>query len=288
MHNNSSNQVAAAVAPGPSFASRAMELVVRLMSMEKLLSCAVTLDFHDTLFLCDDWFQLEVRKLPNEFFDWLAREPGQFSCDVSPTEITTRYRDIRHTAIQGGIEVDSVECVTRICHELDIELDRNVIAAGIDVLMRKALSTARPRPGAIELLQALEGTGVKLGVISNAIHHPFLEWALDRFGMLDSFDLVLSSAKAGFYKSRIELYQIASDMLAVSPEKMVHIGDSYRFDVVGASNAGMHTVWLNLTGAAADGVNPDLIVQSLDGLAPRLFDTFAFGPASQPGASHAL
>ncbi len=288
MHNDSSNQFAAAAAPGPPVSSWAIELVARLTSTEKLLNCAVTLDFHDTLFLCDDWFQLEVRKLPNEFFDWLAQQPGQVGCEASPAEITTSYRQLRHTAIDGGIEIDSIECVARICREHHVEVDREVIAAGIDVLMRKTLSTARPRPGAIELVQALEGTGVKLGVISNAIHHPFLEWALDRFGMLDSFDLVLSSAKAGFYKSRIELYQIASDNLAISPEKMIHIGDSYRFDVVGATNAGMRTVWLNLTGAVADGVTPDLTVESLDGLAPRMFDTFAFGPASQTGTSHAL
>ena len=256
--------------------------------MERYVTHAVTLDFHDTLFLCDEWFQLEVRELPIQFLAWLADQPGQSRCERSQTEITSFYRQLRHTCIESGIEVDSLQCVAQVCRAFDVEVDQDLIATGVDHLMRGVLGAAQPRPGAAELVRTLKKSGVKLGVISNAIHHPFLEWALEKSDMLHEFDVVVSSASAGYYKSRVELYQLASKLLGVAADDTFHIGDSYRFDVVGASNAGMHTVWLNLAGAEIDGCQPDLVVGSLDGLAPLLFDRFSVGHVSRPGSTHAL
>lgn len=252
---------------------------------------AVTLDFHDTLFHCDEWFQLEVRDLPARFLSWLAGQPGQTRCETPGAEVTSRYRDMRQACIENGIEIDSVEGVSRICREIGLAVDEGLIANGVDVLMRSTLGTVRARPGAAELVRTLRASGIKLGVISNAIHHPFLEWALEANEMLGEFDLVLSSAKAGYYKSRIELYQLASEMLDVAAERTIHIGDSYRFDVIGASSAGMRTVWLNLTGQSlrkAGGPQPDLVVESLNGLAPLLFETFNLGQAPRAGVPHAV
>jgi 5'-nucleotidase len=248
---------------------------------------AVTIDFHDTLFQCDEWFDLEVRELPAKFFAWLSVHADYPTSPVAVEDVIPLYREIRHNAIEGGIEVDSLECVARICRQIDLKVDPAIIEQGVDALMRGVLDSSGPAPGARELVVDLHGKGIKLGVISNAIHHPFLEWALDRFGMLHCFDLILSSARAGYYKSRVELYQLALTSLGVPPERTIHIGDSYRFDVLGAANAGMRTVWLNPAGVEPNGHAPDLVIESLEGLAPQLFKLLDLDSSAQSGPANA-
>ncbi len=248
---------------------------------------AVTIDFHDTLFQCDEWFHLEVRDLPTRFLAWFTAQHGDTSYAIDGEELARLYRAIRVEAIEGGIEVDSLECVRRVCDQIGVHVSDDDIERGVETLMRETLTTSQPRPGATELVQSLHSAGVKLGVISNAIHHPFLEWSLESAGLLDMFDLVLSSAKAGYYKSRVELYHRAAELLDVAPEMTIHIGDSYRFDVEGAARAGMRTVWLNLAGGTPNHVVPDLEVTTLEGLAPVLFDMLRVDSNASSEVPHA-
>ncbi len=248
---------------------------------------AVTIDFHDTLFQCDDWFELEVRDLPIRFLGWLETQGYARSSALDAAEIARLYRSIRTDAIEGGIEVDSLECVRRICQQIGTEVTDEDIERGVEFVMRETLPFSRPRPGAAELVNSLHSAGVKLGVISNAIHHQFLEWSLESAGLLDKFDLVLSSARAGFYKSRVELYHRACELLDVACEQTIHIGDSYRFDVEGAARAGMRTVWLNLSAGHANSVAPDLEVTSLEGLAPTLLKMLQVNSSASSGTPRA-
>ncbi len=243
---------------------------------------AITIDFHDTLFQCDDWFDLEVRDLPTRFLHWLASNQANTPYDAETWHVEPIYRSLRLGAIESGIEIDSISCVDQVCHAIDLNVDRATISRGVDELMRAALTTAEPRPGVLDTIQTLRGAGLKLGIISNAIHHEFLEWSLNRFEISEYFDLVLSSASAGFYKSRVELYQRAIADLSVPAHTILHVGDSYRFDVVGAAAAGMRTAWLNLTGASPAEVTPDLIVHTMEGLGTRLLEWNASSrPANQ-------
>jgi len=238
------------------------------------LTSAVTIDFHDTLFICDDWFLLEVRDLPAKYLDWQFARDGMPVSDDLRRRITTDYRALRQSVIESGIEIDATENVLRVCSTLGMYPNRDEVATAIDQLMREALSGAYPRPGAIDLLRTLKAAGIPLGVVSNAIHQPFLEWALDASGMADLFDVVLTSARAGYYKSRPEIYWRAAKELDIAPEAIIHIGDSLRFDVTGAARAGMRTVWLNLTDEPDGNCIADLTVTHLDGLAPLLFNCF--------------
>jgi putative hydrolase of the HAD superfamily len=92
-------------------------------------------------------------------------------------------------------------------------------------------------------VRALHGRGLRCGIVSSAVHHPFLEWTLERFGLTAAFASVVTSASSGYYKSRPEIYQTALRALGVAPGEAVHVGDSYRFDVQGARRAGLRTIW---------------------------------------------
>lgn len=152
-------------------------------------------------------------------------------------------------------------------------LSWEAIDIALDSIMREALAHARPVPGAPETVRALADGGIQLGVVSSAVHHDFLLWSLERFGMLDAFHQVITSASCGFYKSRPEIYWSALQDLGVPPEASLHIGDSLRFDVGGASQAGMCTAWFQRPGAREQPpleFTPDLIVPTMAGIASDL------------------
>ncbi|HVX30873.1 MAG TPA: HAD family hydrolase [Nitrolancea sp.] len=238
------------------------------------MTAAVTIDFHDTLFLCDDWFMLEVRDLPLKYLDWQSAKDGSTIDAALRERVVPEYRALRQAIIESGIEIDAVENIARVCASLEIEASRVDISTAVDELMYETLAGATPRPGVIPFVSALKAAGIPVGIVSNAIHEPFLEWAVEAAGMNGLFDSILTSARAGFYKSRPEIYLQAARELGVPPESVIHIGDSLRFDVAGAAAAGMRTVWLDLGHESQDDVKPDLTVTSFDGLADILFDTF--------------
>ena len=238
------------------------------------MTTAVTIDFHDTLFLCDEWFMLEVRDLPLKYFDWQAARNGTIIEETLRARAVPEYRALRSAIIQSGIEIDAVENIVRVCETLEISADRLEIASAVDDLMNATLASASPRPGVIDFVTSLKSAGIPVGIVSNAIHQPFLEWAVEAAGMHDLFTSILTSARSGYYKSRPEIYLQAAQELGVKPEAVIHIGDSPRFDVAGAAAAGLRTVWLDLRHEPLGNAKPDLTVTQFDGLAEILFDQF--------------
>ena len=235
---------------------------------------AVTFDFHDTLAVCDAWFELEVRHLASSFLRWQAERHGSAVGEGLLTEADVAYRGLRRHIIEHGDELPAEACVARVLEDLDVPVEPATIAQGVAALMRATLEDVRPMPGAVGTVRTLAAEGVPLGIISSAVYHPFLEWSLERFELRGAFQDVTTSASAGFYKSRPELFWHAVAALGAAPERSVHVGDSYRYDVGGARRAGMKTVWLRLDPDLSPdgGQPPDLTVASLEGAAPRILD----------------
>jgi putative hydrolase of the HAD superfamily len=235
---------------------------------------AVTFDFHNTLAICDEWFELEVRTLVPRFLDWYeARDGATFSASTRE-QARQIYRAFRLEIIQHGEECDAVDGVLHVLRQLGLEIDRSLVEQGTEELMRAALPGSRPVTGVVEAVQQFASAGIRLGVVSNAIYHPFLEWSLAKFGIAECFTTVVTSSSAGYYKSRPEVYRHALRELRARPEDALHVGDSYRFDVEGAGRAGMRTVWYRVSDDEGVGDAADLRVTSLVGLAPLLLERF--------------
>jgi HAD superfamily hydrolase (TIGR01509 family) len=240
-------------------------------------AAAVTFDFHNTLAECPEWFELEVRSLPSAYLAWHANQDTASYADSVLAEADERYRDLRREIMDHGNELTAEQSLRVIFDSMAIPAEQAKIEAGVAELMRAAAARARPIPGAVETVRAIAQAGVRLGVVSSAVYHPFLEWTLEKFGVKDAFTTIVTSASAGFYKSRPEIYLHAAELLAAQPGQMVHVGDSLRFDVGGASRAGMGTVWLQFPDKPGDGSEyvPDLTVSTLVGSAPGILGVLA-------------
>lgn len=227
----------------------------------------VSFDFHNTLIRCDRWFDLEVRSLPWEVILGLditrANRPTRSS-------VFSTYQDLRAQVIRSGNEIDSYESVEHILTTVGVSSEKAAIRFVIDRLMANALDSATLESGAGKLVRELCERGARLAVISSAVHHDFLQSALERFSLAECFERIVTSASSGYYKSDPEIYRSTITGMGGHPPSCVHIGDSLRWDVGSAHEVGIRTVWLDHDGDARPWSDdplpvPDLRLESLCG-----------------------
>ncbi|CAN5678847.1 hypothetical protein BH23CHL2_BH23CHL2_02740 [soil metagenome] len=238
------------------------------------MTWAVTLDFHNTIAHCDEWFNLEVYDLVPAYLNWrhrtlgLSPEPGHIDRGKR------RYRELRQRVMDTGLELDAAESLELVLQTLDVDASPDDVARALIEIFRPTVDSARPIPGVVESVKRLHAAGVRLAVVSSAAYHPFLEWTLEGFGIRQHFEVILTSASTGHYKSTPKIYEAALNILDILASACIHIGDSERFDVVPARELGINTV-LFANGADVDTITTaDLRVSTLVDLPSRLRDTF--------------
>jgi FMN phosphatase YigB (HAD superfamily) len=235
---------------------------------------AVTFDFHNTLATCDEWFQIEIRGLLPAFLSWYVDNVDACDVEIDPEEAVAIYRRIRMEIMEHGMEVDAVSSVDAVLGEMNVSIDHDTIERGVRQVMCATLPDSQPVQGVVNAVRTLKQLGVRLGVVSSAAYHPFLEWSLQKFGILHEFDTVVTSARCGFYKSRPEIYSIAMEELNARPERSVHVGDSHRFDVETASKIDMLTVWYNHDGVEIIDHKAHAVVTTLENVDRSIIDLY--------------
>jgi putative hydrolase of the HAD superfamily len=248
---------------------------------DRVNGSGVTFDFHDTLAHSERWFDLEVRTLVSAYLGWQAAQAGHPRDAAQAAAADAAYRRLRLAIMDHGAEETAERCVAIVLDELALPADTGSIDQGVEFLMREALDDLAPIPGAVDTVREIAASGVPLGIVSSAVYHPFLEWTLERFGILDAFADITTSASAGFYKSRPEIYWHATSRLGIAPERTIHIGDSAQWDVAGARRAGLRPIWLRRNPDTPNdtGESPILTVSSLTGAAPAILDLLGQGEA---------
>ena len=94
-----------------------------------------------------------------------------------------------------------------------------------------------------ETLDALKKTGLKMGLLSDFPPETKLEY----LGISGGWDAILCSEQCGALKPHpISFTKLATEM-GLPPEKILYVGNSYSYDVKGASSAGMRTAWIKKT-----------------------------------------
>lgn len=97
----------------------------------------------------------------------------------------------------------------------------------------------QPNPGAVQLLQRLKASGMKLGIISNSDGRvPNL---LHRLGLC-GFEVVIDSALVGVAKPDPEIFTLAREAVGSQPEEIAYVGDVPRLDAAGALLAGFNPI----------------------------------------------
>jgi FMN phosphatase YigB (HAD superfamily) len=118
-----------------------------------------------------------------------------------------------------------------------------------------------------DALPALERLAARFPLVSLSNGNADLE----RIGIARFFRFSISSRKFGKAKPAAEIFHAACAGLDLRPDEVLHVGDDPLTDVIGASQAGLRSAWLNRKGEAwTHAVSPDLTIRDLDELARAL------------------
>lgn len=111
-------------------------------------------------------------------------------------------------------------------------------------------SAQRLFPDVPQLLSAAAREELPVGLLTNSAHKPTVV-KLEALGLVDRFDVVVTTDTLGFGKPDPRVYLEACRLLGGEPHAVVCIGDSLAWDVLGAEAAGLRAVWLDREGRGA-------------------------------------
>ncbi len=92
-------------------------------------------------------------------------------------------------------------------------------------------------------LSALKTRGLMLGLISNVDQD--ISALLEKLGLTDWLQVVVTSQDTGFNKPRPEIFQEAVKRAGVQAGEAIYVGDQYEIDVIGANKAGMKGILID-------------------------------------------
>ena len=107
----------------------------------------------------------------------------------------------------------------------------------------------KPIAGMFELVEGLVQQGIPIGIISNSEGR--LAELVAELGRSALFRVVVDSGRLGIDKPDARIFQHAAQELGVSITEVVHVGDAWEADVIGAHEAGAQAVWFSPTDARA-------------------------------------
>lgn len=106
--------------------------------------------------------------------------------------------------------------------------------------LARFFKTIRPFKNVNETFEKLKAAGYRLAILSD--FPP--EQKGDLWGLIPYCDKILSSEKIGALKPSKYPFGIMARELGISPGEILYVGNSAKYDVKGAKNAGMKTAYL--------------------------------------------
>ncbi len=119
-----------------------------------------------------------------------------------------------------------------------------------------------PIDGIRELLADLKASGIPVGIASSS-PPVFIQAVLDKFGLLDAFDCIVSGEEVDRGKPAPDVYLKAAELLGVEPASCMVLEDA-RHGIAAAKSAGMQCIgFVNPNSGNQDLSAADYVVRSI-------------------------
>ena len=101
----------------------------------------------------------------------------------------------------------------------------------------------KPIPGMFELVTELRARNTPIGIISNSEGR--LAELVTEMGHHPLFPVIVDSGRLGIDKPDPRIFQHAAEQLSIPLSEVVHVGDAWEADVIGARTAGARAIWFS-------------------------------------------
>jgi putative hydrolase of the HAD superfamily len=202
------------------------------MSCERARIAAVTFDAGGTL--------LSPNPSVGHWYHYEASHAGLDS--PGPAELTARFR-LAWKGVHGqtgGFDYRRDSWRRLVDAVFGFKVGERVFGA---IWVRFTDPTAwRVDEGALLCLRTLRDAGLRTAVISNWDER--LEPLVKALGLGGEFDFVMASGPFGAHKPDRRIFDAAAGRWSIKPQSLLHVGDSWEHDVLGAVGAGWNAAYL--------------------------------------------
>lgn len=202
----------------------------------------VIFDLGNTLtYLDTDVKELEVRS--NAALTNFLKENGVPAGDTLGALLRAAREDGWRLSEETEIEHTLQEALVTVLTQMGSTLQNGFLARCAEQFFAEGDNHWRPYPESMQALQSLAAHGLRLGLISNADDDAVVQRQVVRVGFAPYLDPVLSSAGGEKWrKPNPRPFHLVAGQWQLPPEDVVMVGDSPRYDILGAHRAGMRGI----------------------------------------------
>jgi len=166
-------------------------------------------------------------------------DPDPGVADVPDADLARAYEHALEEAVTAageGRTVTPLEQIARAAHACHRRVEPDRYRDGLASLVERMPFKAAP--GAADLLAALRQDGYRIAIVGNTVGETgrSLRRVLGRLGMGVTVEAFVFSDEQPWAKPSPEIFWSALELLAVAPERAVHVGDAWT-DIEGARRA---------------------------------------------------
>ena len=212
----------------------------------------ILFDYGHTILYEPGWDSLRGNR---ELLKHAVKNPRRCTVEDVQREIDEVFAEVDRVRDELGYDIPCTTADRLAFAHLGIELDLTPLEH--EITFWTAASPGAVVPHADEVLDYLNETGIRTGVISNnGWSGEAIRNRIDRLLPRNRFEFILSSADYMIRKPDRRLFEIALTRAGLEPGEVWFCGDSFEADVMGAHGAGIF---------------------------PVLYEGFASDPAPDPG-----
>ncbi len=168
--------------------------------------------------------------------------------DVSKKDFVENYMEARkeiHLELSGTASMhDRFLYFQRMSERMKLPFEPGTLSDITEVYWKSTYSNLSLFPGVMEAMKKIKKSGILIGLATNLVADVQIK-KLERLGVEDYIDFVVTSQEAGKEKPHPAVFLLALKKAGCLPEEAVMLGDSLEQDVEGAKHLGMTAVHLS-------------------------------------------
>ena len=218
---------------------------MRLVATERFLRLLKQYGFNLNLSI-EEFYQLLISSLDN-YNSWATKN----KVEIKAADFWNKY-------VFSNMHVSPQE-ISRIAELLTFFIETNFYHRQ----MRKEVP---------QLLRKIKKMGLKIGCISNTLSTMQVPYCLQKYGIIDYFEIIVLSCIYGRRKPDPRIFQYAAELVRENPRQCIYVGDTISRDIIGAKNAGYKLSFLipsfvtKRTDLGSEKIQPDSIIYNLEEL----------------------
>lgn len=153
----------------------------------------------------------------------------------------------RYVAGELSIQEQRRERIAGVIASLGISPDANALDEMFaEFLIHYQLSWTA-FPDVIKTLESLKSSGFRLSILTNGVLAQQTA-KLDHLGLSGYFDSILAVGNITAPKPDSRAFAKLCEAFSLKPSEVAYVGDDLVVDAIGATNNGLHGIWLNRSG----------------------------------------